>query len=366
MRTEVIEAEGDFLSLGREWDRLFEEAGQDNFFLGWPWIKTWWECFGRSMQPRIITVRGSSGRLEGAAALAIRQRRMAGIAVKCVELIGSGSEVTPDHLGFISLPGIRDGFARTVFSELRKRSREWDMIRLTDLQDDEAVRCAASRAFGTQAEAVQRGICPFIELPSSWEIYSGSLARRVRYNINRQERELGKRFRVDFSLCRDRDQLGPLMEKFEAAHRQRMAAKGKNGLQASLDPLFWHFHRQVADEAFDRGQLLFGAVTLDGELAACQYGFCCGKRFLFYQSGLDPRFEEFSVGFLLTAFMVRELIGRGFAEYDFLRGDERYKFFFTKSIRPNTEIIVRNKNLKTFIVSGLSFPRAALKKLIMH
>jgi tetratricopeptide (TPR) repeat protein len=52
------------------------------------------------------------------------------------------------------------------------------------------------------------------------------------------------------------------------------------------------------------------------------------KAMLFLITGRDESYEEAPAGYLLHAYSIRHAIAQGFATYDFLRGDEPYKYLF--------------------------------------
>ncbi|MFX8797557.1 GNAT family N-acetyltransferase, partial [Acinetobacter baumannii] len=50
--------------------------------------------------------------------------------------------------------------------------------------------------------------------------------------------------------------------------------------------------------------------------------------FLFYMTGRDETFDGPPPGVILHAHSIRHAIAGGFTEYDFLRGNESYKYSF--------------------------------------
>ena len=50
-------------------------------------------------------------------------------------------------------------------------------------------------------------------------------------------------------------------------------------------------------------------------------------------SALDPRFEKYSVGLVMTGLTIQRAIEERAKEYDFLRGDERFKFHWAVEAR---------------------------------
>jgi CelD/BcsL family acetyltransferase involved in cellulose biosynthesis len=137
----------------------------------------------------------------------------------------------------------------------------------------------------------------------------------------------------------------------------------KNLSGASLKRNFWKFHNLVAREFAKQGWLFMGVLKAGNSIAACQYAFQYNNKVSFYQSGIDPEYEKYSIGLLSTAYMIKESINRGFGEYDFLRGAELYKSSWTKTYRHNTEIIVWNTAMKTTLAFVAFHSRRFLGKI---
>ena len=54
--------------------------------------------------------------------------------------------------------------------------------------------------------------------------------------------------------------------------------------------------------------------------------FDYGSSYLLYNSGYDPAYARMSVGLLNKALTIQWAIASGKRVFDFLRGDERYKY----------------------------------------
>jgi CelD/BcsL family acetyltransferase involved in cellulose biosynthesis len=93
------------------------------------------------------------------------------------------------------------------------------------------------------------------------------------------------------------------------------------------------FHRTFSRLALARGWLRLFVLRVDGEPAAAFYGFRYGPRFSFYQSGFAPAAARDGVGTVCMAFAIQRAIEEGALEYDFLHGDEAYKFHWARQVR---------------------------------
>lgn len=80
--------------------------------------------------------------------------------------------------------------------------------------------------------------------------------------------------------------------------------------------------------AFEEGCLLMAFMEVGGEKAACYLVFDYLDRLWVYNSGFDRRFMEYSPGWVLLGYMLQWANDHQRTEFDFLRGDEDYKYRF--------------------------------------
>jgi CelD/BcsL family acetyltransferase involved in cellulose biosynthesis len=88
------------------------------------------------------------------------------------------------------------------------------------------------------------------------------------------------------------------------------------------------------------------------------------SKYLYYQAGLDPKWARFSPGTVLFSYCIRRAIEEGMEEFDFLQGDESYKYSWTKTARTNLEIRIFNKSIKARIVHFMENQRPKIGKIL--
>jgi CelD/BcsL family acetyltransferase involved in cellulose biosynthesis len=59
-----------------------------------------------------------------------------------------------------------------------------------------------------------------------------------------------------------------------------------------------------------------------------------------YNSGIDPRFSEYSPGWVLLGYLLQWAIDQKRAEFDFMRGDEDYKYRFGAVDRQVVRVLI--------------------------
>ena len=78
-------------------------------------------------------------------------------------------------------------------------------------------------------------------------------------------------------------------------------------------------------------------------------GYLCKKSLLFFITGRDETYREMPAGYLLHAYSIRHAIAHGFTTYEFLKGNEPYKYLFgpqqERRQRPVSVVTKTNRNL---------------------
>jgi CelD/BcsL family acetyltransferase involved in cellulose biosynthesis len=80
--------------------------------------------------------------------------------------------------------------------------------------------------------------------------------------------------------------------------------------------------------AHEHGWLWLAFLEIDGQKAAAALNFDYRNRLWGYNSGVDRRFLEYSPGWVLLAYTLQWAAEHGRTEFDFMRGNEDYKYRF--------------------------------------
>jgi len=87
------------------------------------------------------------------------------------------------------------------------------------------------------------------------------------------------------------------------------------------------FFHQMIHATYAGGFLHLAFLEVDGVKAATYLSFDYNQKRLVFNSGLETEgFQALSAGILLAARIIDEAIRSGYSEFDFLRGDEKYKY----------------------------------------
>ncbi len=320
----VIRDAAGFAALAPEWDALLACSAGDVVFLTWDWLSTWWEVYGGGLEPCVAIVL-EDGRLVAAAPCKVERRRRYGLGFRQLGFIGTGQAVCPDFLDVVVERG-RERELIPVLVDALVAAGGWDTVTLTDVPETSAsgpVLMEALRAAGLRPRREDDRICPYLSLPATW----AELEQRLTHNFRRNHRKKRRRLGATLATWQPGDDLGRALDTLAALHQERMETSGRGGNFRKPD--YRAFHERFAARAAARGWLYLAFLQHEGRAIAGRYGFLYRGTYYAYQSGFDPAAADASPGEVMLGLVLENLIERGAAEFNFLRGTQPHKFHWT-------------------------------------
>jgi len=139
--------------------------------------------------------------------------------------------------------------------------------------------------------------------------------------------------------------------------------KTKNLRGAFCDSSFTQFHKNLIPTFFNNNIVQLSFLKANDTRIAALYNFIYNDTCYYYQSGLEPAWAKFSPGTVLFSLSIREAIHNGIRVYDFLQGDESYKFNWTNMNRQCVSIFIYNKTLAGLLLYCLFLVKSYIKKI---
>jgi len=326
-----IEDPAAFQALREEWDELLAASLADSFFLTWEWLYAWWTHLAGDRRLFLLVAR-QGGRLVAIAPLSLRARRVAGVLpLRSVEFLGA-DRLSSDYLDVI----VRRGWEADAIPALARYLADARLaLELASVRRAGCAAAALSRAL-TQRRwrmwEIPTAVCPFIDLSGhTWESYLGTLESKPRNDFLRLLKNLTKKFSVRLEPASSEHQRREFMAHLVRLHNLRWQNLGGSDALHTADLVA--FHDEVSRVTLERGWLRLFVLWLDGQPVASLYGFRYGRTFYFVQTGFDPAYGRHAVGLITVGLTIKSAIAEGAEEYDFLRGDEAYKFRWAREVR---------------------------------
>lgn len=332
-----------------EWRDLQARSATDTIFMTWEWVTTWWSHFGQQAALWLLQARDDGGTLVGLAPLMCMDHRPIR-SVRWRSLRFIGSEAPADHLDFITARGAEPAVMAAFVDALRRHLPRWDALILNSMPPYSPNLAALETLKGIPWQKEAAHVCPYVLLPENWDHFFMSLSHRKRKEQRRFLRQLDEAF-GDAWVCQvveDEAELDDAVTDLIRLHQAKWESLGKAG--AFADPAYMAFFHEITRCFLEKSWLRFYRLEVDGRLAATLYTYHYSGRVYDFVSGFDYDLADFSPGQVLTQMSLSHAIEAGLCEYDFMRGDEEYKFRWGAEARPD------------FTLTWIASPRARLEQ----
>jgi CelD/BcsL family acetyltransferase involved in cellulose biosynthesis/Tfp pilus assembly protein PilF len=345
MRVEIIDHFSDLESVRRNWDRVYAADPDANLFLSWEYMSN---CLLRGEKNwAVLAAKPKSGVTEFVGFLPIRLKtREAKSGGFYSEVAMAGGDFA-DYTGVLLRPEYAyaaiDAFARCI------KGMNWGVLRFSKMRISDDLHEHLVRHFPRSKfdvllnypmkdrAGVDNSICPYVVLPDNWDKYLSGLSPNTRQHLRRLMRGVSSdpdlqithaapesldrtiEILIEFWSRRWREQKGSNLEAMQRKLREML--RYYFGIGILHMPVLW------------RGETPLGvhASLVDRE-----------KRVMhFFVGARDTNCEKPQPGLALHAHSIQRAIEMGLTRYDFLRGNERYKYSFGALERRICNTIVR-------------------------
>lgn len=311
--------------LAPAWNNLVEASVTNAPFLRYEYLSTWWSTRGGGewVDASLAVVTAElDGTLIGIAPLFLANNRDGQSA-----LLLLGSIEISDYLDLIVRPEQHASFLSALLEWLGMSfPAAWQVLDWYNLPENSptlpVIKTNAERHGWVYGEEIYQP-SPFIPLPGDFEAYLGGIDKKQRHEIRRKMRRAEESGRgVRWYIVDDESKLDGEMDGFLGlmAHDPDKAAFLTEVMRTQM--------KSSVHAAFQAGYLQLAFLEVDGEKACAYLNFDYDNKIWVYNSGLDRRFMDLSVGWVLLGYLLEWANQHKRVEFDFLRGDEDYKYKF--------------------------------------
>ncbi len=176
---------------------------------------------------------------------------------------------------------------------------------------------------GVECETEEHEVAAVLDLPDDFESYLAGIGKKERHEVRRKRRRFAaEQGEWHLDTRSDLDALG----EFVRMHRLSPGEKGE-------------FMTDAMAEFFGHALTVPGAgIDLlrngEGSAVAASFAFVDRGTYFLYNSAYDPEFSSASPGQVMLSVLIEAGIENGLRRFDFLKGDEAYKFRLGAGRRP--------------------------------
>jgi CelD/BcsL family acetyltransferase involved in cellulose biosynthesis len=323
--------------LAAQWNSLLDESVTHVPFLRYEFLRTWWETRGGGEwldSELVVVLAHRNGQLVGVAPLFAARNQDGDLA-----LLLLGSIEISDYLDLIVRPTDISAFISGLLDFLghsgpaglsvlapEAQAKPWQVLDWQNFPEGSPTLPVL------KAEAEKRGWifvqeqtyhAPSIPLMGNFEIYLSGIDKKQRHEIRRKMRRV--------------EESGSAVRWYSVSDAATLYAEVEAFLVMMAEEpekekfLTEMMRRQIqlsCRAAFENGWLQLAFLEVDGQKAAGYLNFDYMNRIWVYNSGIDRRFQDLSPGWVLLGYLLQWANENKRLEFDFMRGDEQYKYRF--------------------------------------
>lgn len=327
MKLEIIRSTQELNQIASEWNQVLTCSSASHVpFLRHEYLSTWWQTLGGGewQEGELFTVTGrqDDGQLAGIAPLFITKNREGKPALMLL-----GSIEISDYLDLIvHTPDLSDFLDKLLALLHGRQAPEWEVLDLYNIPENSptlpALKAAAEKR-GWQYNLEKLQPCPYVPLPGDWDTYLAGIDKKQRHEIRRKIRRAESYEEpVRWYIVEDGETLDAEIEDF-----LELMAYDDEKTQFLTDVMRTQM-RAAVHAAFEAGWLQLSFLEVGGVKAAGYLNFDFDNHIWVYNSGINFDYGGLSPGWVLLGYLLQWANKNQRAAFDFMRGDERYKYKF--------------------------------------
>lgn len=332
MKVEFIKDWRALVDLKSQWQSVYKADPEACYYLSHEWLFGTNETIGRG--GFVIGVRETDADSDYVAFLPIRliTKHDDNGFYNEVGLLGNS---VSDYTGFICKPEFEEEAIVAFAGVLNRMNWRRFRLRFTPISDHRlkiflqafSGEVLELRSLDMHDEnGINNGICPYTMLPGDWDEYlaknvSSNTRQKIRRFLRQVEESDSFHFTHTTAETLERD-IGILNDLW---------GKRWGEIKGDRLPVILDTTRRTLRSGFRTGTLFFPILWKDDQ-PLCALGIFVDhakKVYNFHIGGRDLTFKgPPSLGLVTHAYAIRHAISQGMVKYDFLRGNERYKYSF--------------------------------------
>lgn len=356
-RIEIVDSLDAWQRMSGTWNDLLRSSRANTVFLTWEWLFTWAGSFLDANRRLFIVTVYHDTELVGIGPWYLNRVSRNFMGFNQLEFLGS-PEAGSDYLDVILKEGKEREVTLFLYRFLFGEGRSfWDSLLLRDISSDSLFLLyfqESVEAEGKYAELCKGSYCPVVSLPKSRNWAPGVSAKR-KARFKQDLARLKKSGEMDHRVVSG-DALPAGLDDFFSFYNEKT---GYEGLPLS------RFMKELCSFPAGRNLLQVDFLTIQGTTIAALLHLRYQEELLLYLMAVDKTFNpKISSGNVLVGLSLERAHEEGRARYDFLKGIERYKFYWADRGRTSLSIFISQKKLKPLLFTTARFMKYTAKMLL--
>jgi len=331
LTVDIIDTSEGWQKLAPQWRSLLESSGSASVFLTWEWLSAWAECCLGENRDLFILAFNDDDQLVGIAPFYIEHTGCGPLPLRTIRFLGA-PEAGSDYLDVFARRGREKAVADALYDFLLGEGKgRWDVAHLQDVPGDALFLLYFTKRVqldGKYAETTLSAYCPVVRCRTEEEL-NAQLTSSRKTKFRQDMRAIQRGQEVIHSVANGDNVVDSLEQFFELY--ERTARSSGNRLRSILAA----FVARSCDDC----PVQIDFLTVSGQAVAGLLHLKYRNTLAIYLMAVDKEFNpKISLGNLLVGLCIRNSIAAGNDAYDFLKGEESYKFHWANEGKSSMQI----------------------------
>jgi CelD/BcsL family acetyltransferase involved in cellulose biosynthesis len=325
-----------FELVAQEWEALFRADSEATPYSSPQWAAASLAHWSAGKRSYILAVRDGS-RLVGLAPFVLERRGSARLLRGLGVGVGSYWDV-------IAEDDRREEVTRAIMAALRERTAEWDVLVLDRLAPD----TLTERLVGDSFTVIHRRptVSPGLVLPDSFDEYLASLPSLRRSKVRRYLRPLD-RGEIELVSIEDPARLSESVVTWQRLRAASWTDRGRQVNSEHASQRFQSFTIEALTTMVPAGLAVVWELRHQGEAIAVSINLVDEGTFYGWLAAFDARYQRLQLGHVVIAHGIQSSIEAGRDYFDFMVGDEPYKYEYRPTDRLMPWLLVGHGGLRS-------------------
>ncbi len=322
-----------------EWNNLLERSNCNYIYSTPEWVECWYEAFGFGSEIQIIAAL-KQDRLVGLLPMILRKAPLKDLGGRRMEFV-SGPQ--GDCHDAIIERGLDCNVIPMLLESMLKYSIKTNLFILHHIVKESNTLSFIFDSFhkNNYKVAIQEETAPYLCLDSTKDEIEKNWSKKHKTDLRRQHKRLRNLGSLEFVIYSKKEQILELLKGFFETHKLSWESRGYKS-RLGYDYLMQTFlknliHKIGVSECKKR--IHFSTLNLNGNPISYHFGFLYNDHFYYYIPTYDKQYENFSPGKIHLLFLIEHGIENGWRLFDFLNGNEPYKYSWTKDSKKKITLI---------------------------
>ena len=332
MKIRIYNNNNALTQLKEEWHTLYTQTSSASIFLTWEWMYTWWQNYRPKLNtPRLHLVAFYDNEDTLKALIPLFTYKQGRLSV-CA-FLGTLYE-SSDYLDILVHPDISDASLLKAMQSIPvdKLMAHSDIWLISNaFKDARLTQLARSLFPAALYEQRRTSVCPYLPLPENEEALFKQLSKNMKSTLRRTRNKINKDPQFSIDLIDKTELIDEAVTELFRLHNLRFTDK-KQATKFNYQQR-GTFHKKIARLWLTHDRLRFYRIRYANEAIGFLYCYYHNNTILYMQAGFHPDYGKYGLGNQLMLRAMNDGMAAGAVEFDFMRGNESYKYKWTSRFR---------------------------------